>query len=102
MAKQGKRFRTGDKVRVSSRYPAAGHIRTPFYIRGKEGVIERFCGAFRNPEDLAFGRDGLPVKELYRVRFDQTHVWDDYDGNPADKIEVEIFEHWLEPVPQQN
>ena len=32
---------------------APGHIRTPWYLRGKTGVVERICGAFGNPEELA-------------------------------------------------
>ena len=38
------RFKPGDKVHVVERYPAKGHFRTPFYIRGKTGVVERICG----------------------------------------------------------
>ena len=46
------RFRPGDRVKV--RYAAPlGHIRTPFYIRGHTGVVERLCGSFPNPEELA-------------------------------------------------
>ena len=91
------RFKPGDTVRVSARYPATGHIRTPFYIRGKTGTVERICGVYRNPEELAEGKAGTPAKVLYRVRFGQTHVWPDYRGNRKDSVEVEIFEHWLEP-----
>ena len=39
------RYKVGEKVRVTKAYPP-GHIRTPFYIRGHTGVIERFCGSF--------------------------------------------------------
>ena len=70
----------------------------PQYIRGKQGVIERICGAYPNPEELAYGFDGLPAKVLYRVRFLQTHVWPGYAGPANDVIEMEIYEHWLEPV----
>jgi nitrile hydratase len=91
------RFRTGDAVAVRAAYPP-GHIRTPYYIRGKRGVIERLCGEFANPEELAFGRDGLPKRALYRVRFQQAHVWPDYGGAPEDTVDIEIFEHWLEPA----
>jgi nitrile hydratase len=41
-------------------------------------------------------RSGLPAQPLYRVRFRQKDVWPDYSGNPADVLEVEIFQHWLE------
>lgn len=94
------RFRTGDAVAVRAAYPP-GHIRTPYYIRGKRGVIERLCGEFANPEERAYGRDGLPRRPLYRVRFRQAHVWPDYGGAPEDTVDVEIFEHWLEPAAEE-
>ncbi len=91
------RFKTGDRVAVRFADPP-GHIRTPWYIRGHMGVIERLCGAFPNPEELAFHRAGLPAQPLYRVRFRQRDVWPDYQGPTHDTIEIEIFQHWLEPV----
>jgi len=89
------RFKPGEKVKVMKAYPP-GHVRTPYYIRGCVGEIERLCGSFPNPEELAQMRDGLPPQPLYRVRFRQREVWPDYRGNPADVLEVEIFQHWLE------
>lgn len=91
------RFAPGDRVTVVSR-PVRGHYRTPFYIRGKIGVIERVCGEFRNPENLAYGGEGLPRRPLYRVRFRQDRVWPDYAGQADDTVDVEIYEHWLEPA----
>jgi len=91
------RYKVGDKVVVKRSFPP-GHRRTPQYIRGKQGVIERICGAYPNPEELAYGFDGLPEKVLYRVRFAQNHVWSGYAGPAHDLIEMEIFEHWLEPA----
>jgi len=35
---------------------------------------------------------------LYRVRFAQPTVWPTYSGPARDLIEMEIFEHWLEPA----
>lgn len=91
----GARFKPGEKVRVRKAFPP-GHVRTPYYIRGHVGEIERICGAFPNPEELAQMRDGLPPVPLYRVRFAQKEVWPDYSGNPTDVLEVEIFQHWLD------
>ena len=88
-------FRVGQKVKVVRRDPP-GHARTPHYIRGHTGTVERICGAFPNPEQLAEHGDGLPALPLYRVRFVQKEVWPDYRGNPTDVLEVEIFQHWLE------
>jgi nitrile hydratase beta subunit-like protein len=93
----GHRFEVGDRVVVKRRYPP-GHRRTPTYIRGKRGVVERICGAFPNPEELAYGFDGEPKRVLYRVRFVQNEVWPAYRGPERDVIEMEIFEHWLEPA----
>ena len=88
-------FDVGQRVRVRKAAPL-GHIRTPFYIRGCIGVIERFCGSFPNPEELAQMRDGLPAQPLYRVRFRQKDVWPDYAGPDKDTVDVEIYQHWLE------
>jgi nitrile hydratase len=91
------RFSPGEAVQVHDIRPP-GHIRTPLYVRGKAGTIERICGLFANPEELAFGRDGLPLQPLYRVRFEQAKLWPNYDGPADDTVEVEIFEHWLDPA----
>src|SRR3546814_19410939 len=76
------RFAKGTTVTVRRAYPP-GHVRTPFYIRGKTGVVEQCVGSFHNPEELAYGRSGEPALPLYRVRFRQTEVWPDYQGAPA-------------------
>lgn len=90
------RFAVGERVRVRKTAPP-GHIRTPFYIRGHSGTIERLCGSFPMPEELAQMRNGLPAQQLYRVRFRQKEVWPDYRGFDDDVVEIEIFQHWLEP-----
>lgn len=91
------RFSIGDRVSVRRANPP-GHLRTPFYIRGKIGIIEHICGTFANPEELAYGRNGLPRQPLYRVRFQQRDLWTDYTGSWTDTLEIEIYEHWLEPA----
>jgi nitrile hydratase len=91
------RFAPGARVRVRRADPP-GHVRTPWYCRGHAGVIERICGNFANPEELAYNRDGLPAQPLYRVRFLCRELWHDYAGNASDVVEIEIFQHWLEPV----
>ena len=95
MAAVEPRYKAGDRVKVRKAYPL-GHVRTPYYIRGQSGTIERLCGRFPNPEELAQMRDGLPAVPLYRVRFLQKDVWPDYAGAAGDTIDVEIFQHWLD------
>jgi nitrile hydratase beta subunit-like protein len=90
-------YKPGDRVAVRRSYPL-GHIRTPYYARGCVGSIERLCGSFPMPEELAQQRSGLPAQPLYRVRFLQREVWPDYQGGAEDALEVEIFQHWLEPA----
>jgi nitrile hydratase len=87
------RFAPGQVVRVR-RGDGPGHMRTPWYLRGRLGRVERLCGHFANPEELAFRRSGLPPLALYRVRFAMAELW----GEGADSVDAEIFEHWLEPV----
>ncbi|MBV8888657.1 MAG: nitrile hydratase subunit beta [Alphaproteobacteria bacterium] len=91
----GPRYRPGERVRVRRAAPP-GHLRTPWYIRGRAGVVERLCGSFGNPEELAYGRSGEPRQPLYRVRFRQSEVWPGYSGAAPDTIDVEIYQHWLE------
>jgi hypothetical protein len=91
------RFAVGDRVRVRVTHPP-GHRRTPGYIRGKVGVVERICGEFPNPEELAYGFDGEPRRTLYRVRFRQADVWADYAGSAHDVLELELYQHWLAPA----
>lgn len=88
------RYVSGDRVRVR-KVDAPGHIRTPWYIRGHTGVVERFCGFFKNPEELAYLRAGTPLRALYRVRFMQHEVWPGYGGPATDTLDIDLYEHWL-------
>ena len=90
-------FRVGDRVRVREMF-SPGHIRTPWYVRGQTGTVERLCGVFGNPEELAYARSGKPHQPLYRVRFALRDVWSAYAGAPQDSIEIEIYQHWLAPI----
>jgi hypothetical protein len=91
------KFAVGERVRIRDDYPP-GHIRTPVYIRGKVGVITCAFGAFKDPELLAYRRDGLPKKALYQVSFHQKDVWPDYRGADHDMLLIDIYEHWLEKL----
>ncbi len=97
MPHNNKRYALGEKVQILD-LAKAGHVRTPFYVRGKVGTIDHDCGNFENPEERAYGRIGLEPIALYRVRLMQKHLWDDYDGPPGDSLVLEIYEHWLRPA----
>ena len=83
------------------------HLRTPGYVHGCTGVIERYCGVFADPSVLAF-RGNQQMQHLYRVRFNQSDLWPTAAldtttpviGNAgtagtADTVDVEIFQDWL-------
>ena len=92
-------FAPGTRVRVKDDWPETRgrcHIRTPHYLRGRSGTVERVLGSFANPEDLAFARPA-PIRPLYHILFDQPPIWS--EGEAGDSLLVEIFEHWLEPAP---
>ena len=89
------RYSVGDKVRVRRADPP-GHVRTPTFIRGHAGTVTKVVGSFANPEELAYGRDGLPKLALYHISFRQTDLWSEYDGHPADTTVVAVYENWLD------
>ncbi|MBI3798145.1 MAG: nitrile hydratase subunit beta [Deltaproteobacteria bacterium] len=91
------KFQPGDSVRVRLGAPP-GHFRTPTYIQGKTGSVVARHGAFRNPESLAYGGDGLPKQFLYLIRFDQPQLCNQYTVSPQDTLFIDIYEHWLEPA----
>jgi nitrile hydratase len=81
-------------VRIADRTPPVHH-RVPSYVKGQVGIVERVCGMHPEPEKCIRG-DGKPYQRIYRVRISQTELWAPYEGADGDKLEIEIFEHWLE------
>ncbi len=55
-------YRVGDRVRVANR-GHEGHHRTPGYLKGKTGSVQRVHASFTNPETRAYGEDGLPTPQ---------------------------------------
>jgi nitrile hydratase subunit beta len=84
------------RVRVRAWAPP-GHVRTPWYLRGKVGEVERALPAFPNPEQRAYRQPAAKVP-LFRVRFTMAEVWGDAAERPTDSVDAEIYAHWLEPV----
>lgn len=83
----------GDRVALKQMIPP-GHVRTPWYLRGKTGVIERVLGDTGDPEALAYRRHA-PAR-LYRVRFTMAEVWGNAAERPDDVLDAEVFDTWLE------
>jgi nitrile hydratase len=87
-------FRAGDAVRIRDLDPP-GHCRVPIYARGRPAIVDRVTGEAVSDEQLAYGFRG-PKQPFYWVRIKQCDIWPDYDGNPNDTLELQIFEQWLE------
>ena len=93
------RFVKGDSVRVREEHLLCRHrkphLRTPGYLFGCDGVVDRYRGSFADPEFLAFrGKD--KKQHLYTVRVKMVDVWPDYEGDHTDTIGVEVYQNWLD------
>jgi hypothetical protein len=88
-------FAPGQAVRVSAR-TREGHHRTPGYLKGKSGTVEKTHGSFTNPETSAYGADGRPELTIYLVSFDQADLWPHYGRRSSDRLLADVYEHWLE------
>ncbi|KAI9011813.1 nitrile hydratase [Hyaloraphidium curvatum] len=97
-------FNVGDRVTVKPELTKSRwrkpHLRTPGYIYGCTGIVERVAGVFPNPEVGAFRTSHKIMSPLYRVRFNLKDVWpENPDGeNNNTTIDVEIYQHWLVPA----
>lgn len=96
VAEEPPRFRSGDRVRIDDRGESLHH-RVPAYAKGQTGVIAKVCGSYEAPERIAYGFQDSP-RRLYRVRLQQMDLWPAYHGSNVDTLDIEIFEHWLEPA----
>ena len=90
-------YLVGEPVVVAAR-AHIGHHRTPSYIKGKRGRIERVHARFRNPETRAYGGAGVPEVPLYLVSFARSDLWPEAAGDSGHHVYVyvDVFEHWLE------
>ncbi len=89
-------FDVGDQVRISVRFPI-GHYRVPFYVRGKHGVVRTVLRpAAVNNEDEGYGRNAGIKSYYYRVSILLADLWPGYAGPPQDRLDIEVFEPWLE------
>ena len=91
------RFKVNDCVEILD-LGKAGHVRIPFYVRGKIGLIIQYCGRYLNPEDLAVGKTSGPTIDLYRVQFNHSELWGVSENLSKDRLVIEIYDHWLKPI----
>jgi nitrile hydratase len=89
------KYGIGDSVKVSVRFPV-GHYRVPMYVRGKDVTITRILGRYVNPEEEGFGKNAGNKLWCYLVTIYQHALWPSYMGKENDRLEIEVFEPWLE------
>ncbi len=90
-------FQIGEQVRVAERFPL-GHYRVPLYLRGKTGVVERLVQPAVDNEEEGFGRNAGMKRHYYRIGVPMIAIWHGYGGAAQDRLYIEVFETWLEPV----
>ena len=85
--------RREDVVRTTWRRP---HLRTPGYLHGATGHVERFMGSFGDPSLLAYGMQDAPALPLYRVRFRLADLWSEAEEGERDTtVTVDVYGSWL-------
>jgi ribosomal protein L21E len=83
-------FHVGRKIRIKAESPNGTH-RTPEYIKGKTGVIEKAHGVVFGYE-IDHREDWGP---LYTVVFETMEI---ANVSGKDKILVDVHEDWLESI----
>jgi nitrile hydratase len=86
-------FRPGEGVRARNLNPL-GHTRLPRYVRGREGVVERWHGAHVFPDVHAHGGAEDP-QHLYSVRFTARELWGP-GASERDTVRLDLWEPYLE------
>ena len=91
-------FQPGETVKVMNRSPI-GHYRVPIYLRGKRGVVQRVIEPMQlDNEREGYGQNGGHKRHYYRIAFSFKELWPDYAGPAHDKLNIEVFENWLERI----
>ncbi|GAB5470305.1 MAG: nitrile hydratase subunit beta [Rhodospirillales bacterium] len=92
---QQPRFALHQPVRVLNDHPA-GHTRSPRYLRGRLGKVERLVGVMQFADSLAASDDPSP-QHCYTVGFDGPEIWG-RDAEPGTLVLADLWESYLEPA----
>jgi len=91
------RFQLGYRVRARNINPM-GHTRSPRYVRGRLGTVERLCGVEPLWDSDTYGRRvSSKPQPVYTVRFTARELWGE-KSNHLDSIYVDMWEDYLEPA----
>jgi thiocyanate hydrolase subunit beta len=89
------KFKVGDAV-VVRELPVIFYTRTPAYVRGAKGEIAAVAYESPAAEDETWDRLDAPAEWFYVVAFNQSELWQSYNGTKNDTLRTEIPERWLE------
>jgi len=89
------RFEAGDRVQAR-RIETSGHTRSPRYIAGKIGTVERDLGVFHFPDTRVSGHGDKP-QHTYFVRFEARELWGD-EASARDTLIIALWEDYLDPA----
>lgn len=88
------KFSPGDRVRAITAAPR-GHTRSPRYVSGRTGVVDRDHGVFIFPDSNAHPTDPDPdPQHVYAVRFEATELWGADSQGGA--VYVDLWDNHLE------
>ena len=91
------RFALGERVSVR-KGSAHESGSTPYYVRGKSGIVEEICAPFTSPDRTASKpAEGAPLRS-YRMRFSAREVWPELPGASGETLTMRISEDWLMPL----
>jgi nitrile hydratase subunit beta len=91
------RFAVGERVSIRKGSPQESGT-TPYYVRGKSGIVEEICAPFTGPDRTASKpAEGAPLRS-YRMRFSAREVWPELPGASGETLTMRISEDWLMPL----
>jgi nitrile hydratase len=89
------RFGPGDRVVARNAHPV-GHTRSPRYVRGRPGVVERDHGVFVFADTSGVGLGPQP-QHVYSVRFAARDLWG-ADAAEHAAVYVDLWDDHLDPA----
>ena len=87
----------GERVSIRKGSPRENDS-TPYYVRGKPGIVEEICAPFTNPHRTASKPTGGAPLRTYRTRFWARDVWPELPGASGETFIIQLSEDWLMPL----
>jgi len=89
------KFKPGDAVIARNLHPV-GHTRSPRYLRGCRGIVDRDHGVFVFADSNAAGTGPSP-QHVYSVRFTAQEIWGP-EASSRDNVYADLWDDHLDPA----